>query len=413
MPKPRYSLDIDTIPVLLSALQQKTKIKLQSHSDSIKISDVINATGLQISPHTLSRLAGFFASTTKPYLHNINTIAYYLGFRDVFDFEKNAANKEYQNWQYNVIESEAMLAFERLKPRDFLDSFVQLVPMSNPHIRLLHVLAREFRSGTKRGLKLLKEIEKHEKASYLYHQFFIDEDNNQGYFVDSLERIINHRDLTVLEKVFYVEFASNKYFEREEWGKISERNWKSNFKANVKSEHVENPHLMSRLFVNYLYYFTTQGVLNSKQYSRLLDKGIDYILEVDYFPARLAWLGRLVKCYLYIRAEDVLKANVRLKDELLNAIKSDVEDYEFQPVLQYAALLFQWISENDIRSYRSNWLNAVVYSSAWDFMTMAYASRYDSRKYKAFSNKAQLVAVQVNSKLMLRMIERHQNELFV
>ena len=121
MPKPRYSLDADTISLLLNALQQKTKIKLQSHSDSIKISDVINATGLQISPHTLSRLAGFFTSTTKPYLHNINTIAYFLGFRDVYDFENNSADKEHQNWHFNLLESDAVLAFEKGNSKVFLD----------------------------------------------------------------------------------------------------------------------------------------------------------------------------------------------------------------------------------------------------------------------------------------------------
>ena len=413
MPKPRYSLDIDTIPVLLSALQQKTKIKLQSHADSIKISHAINATGLQISPHTLSRLAGFFTSTTKPYLHNINTIAYFLGFRDVYDFETNSANKEYQNWQYNVIESEAMLAFESAKPRDFLNCFVQLVPMSNSHIRLLHILAREFRSGTKRGLTLLKEIEKHEQASYLYHQFFIDEDNPNGYFVQSLERIVRKRELGELEKVFYVEFASNKYFESGVWGKMERRSWKRSFSSNASQEHNENPHLMSRLFINYLYYFTSRESLNQVQLRRLLNKGVNYILDVDYFPARLAWLGPLVKCYLFIGAEYVLKEHECLKNELLSAIKSDVEDYEFQPILQYAALCFQWVNENDVRSYRSNWLNAVVYSSAWDFMTVALISEHNSKKCKAFISKAKSVAEQVNSQLMLQMIERHQRDYFL
>ncbi len=412
MPKPRYSLDADTISLLLYALQQKTKIKLQSHSDSVKISDVINATGLQISPHTLSRLAGFFTSTTKPYLHNINTIAYFLGFRDVYDFENNSADKEHQNWHFNLLESDAVLAFEKGNSKVFLDCFVQLVPMSNPHIRLLHILAREFRSGTKRGLTLLKGIEKHEKASYLYHQFFIDEDNPNGYFVQSLERIVQKRVLGELEKVFYVEFASNKYFESGIWGAMESRRWKPSFAANASQEHKEHPHLMSRLFINYLYYFTSQDAFKSSQLRRLLNKGIDYILDVDYFPARLAWLGRLVKCYLYIQAEDALKENIRLKKELLSAIKSDVEDYEFQPILQYAALCFHWINENEIRSYRSNWLNAVVYSSAWDFMTVAFMSRNEREKCEEYTSKAKSIAVRVNSKMMLNMIERHQRDYY-
>jgi hypothetical protein len=132
-------------------------------------------------------------------------------------------------------------------------------------------------------------------------------------------------------------FASNKYFESGVWGKMESRSWKSSFSSNASQEHKENPHLMSRLFINYLYYFTIGEGLNHNQLSRLLKKGVDCILDVDYYPARLAWLGRLVKCYLFIGAEDVLKENGCLKNELISAIKSDVEDYEFQPILQYAA----------------------------------------------------------------------------
>jgi predicted DNA binding CopG/RHH family protein len=115
---------------------------------------------------------------------------------------------------------------------------------------------------------------------------------------------------------------------------------------------------------------------------------------------------------LYIQAEDALKENIRLKKELLSAIKSDVEDYEFQPILHYAALCFHWINENEIRSYRSNWLNAVVYSSAWDFMTVAFMSRNEREKCEEYTSKAKSIAVRVNSKMMLNMIERHQRDYY-
>jgi hypothetical protein len=410
MPKPRYKLDSDTIQLLLEALQQKTKIKLQSYVDAVKISNLINDVGLQISPHTISRLAGFFTSNTKPYLYNINTIAHFLGFRDVYDFEQHGKCNHKEYWQHSINESEALLAFESDDPYLFVRLFAQLIPMSQTHRRLLHLVAIELRNKSKKGLRILKEIEKMADARYLYHQFFIDEDNNNNYFIESIERIVQEQKLSDVERVFYLEFSTNKYYESRSWGCIPKRTWRKRFEANIKPEHRESPHLMSRLFVNFIYDLNAKGKWSQKCALKYLEIGLDFIVQIDYFPARLAWIGRLVKCFLFVQSEEALVENQRLKKEVLMAIKSEVEDFEFQPLLQYAALRFQWINENELRSYRSNWLNAVIYSSAWDFLTVAYTSKQNIKKCKEYFIKSKSIAKQVNSKLMYQMIELHQDD---
>mgnify|MGYP000468652599 CR=1 FL=1 len=142
MPKPQYQLKAETINALLEELQRVTNCKLQSHSDSIKIAEILNAAKHQISPHTLSRLCGFFSSATKPYLYNINAIAQFLGYLDVYDFERLSGGELTEESTLSTNESRALLALEMMRTEEFANFYSLINPLSPAHIRLNHIIAR-------------------------------------------------------------------------------------------------------------------------------------------------------------------------------------------------------------------------------------------------------------------------------
>ncbi len=406
MPKPQYQLKSETITSLLEELQRVTNCRLQSHNDSLKIAEVLNAANYQISPHTISRLAGFFGSSTKPYLYNINAIAQFLNYRDVFDFEVTRLGVVPDNNLHGISESRALLALELNRAEEFAEYYSDITPLSPAHIRLNHLMANEFRSNSFRAMPILRAIEKNEKARLSYFHHFVDEDNQGAYFLNSVERIYKGQAVSSHEKVFYQEYANNKYFERGQSGSIPSSDFKSSYKRKLAQEHIEFPHLYSRMFVNFLYPKALNGDLNDKQLESLLNQGIQLGIDTNYAPFRIAWIGRLVRAFLFINAEHILIKNEAIKSEIIWSMTTSFVDYEFQSILQFEGLRLGIIDAKDMKSFKGGWYSAILTSSAWDLLAAAQSNIND----KAFNDKLVQEALEIthiiNNKLMRDFINR-------
>ncbi len=406
MPKPRYQLRTSTIPQLLEKLQIETGIKLSAHSDAISIAKCIHTRGYQISPHTISRLAGFFTSTTKPYLYNINAIAHFLGYQDVFDFEEHWASNDQQYMQQALNESLALAAFESNDPKLFIQIFSQLIPLSWPHMRLVQLLGMEFRLQSKKSISFLNAIENDEKSRFLFFHFFVDEDNKGNYFLDAIERIFFMKNVSRQERFFCEEFAMNKYFESGQWGVIPKRKFRKVFDDCIKPEYLDSAHLLSRLFINFIYNNYFSKGLSQSELKALLDLGLKHLSDIEHEPFRIAWTGRMVKAFLFIGAEDIMVRNESLKDEVLRVLRMETFDYEFQSILQFAAIRLGWINSKELKSFKREWHNSILQSSAWDLMSMYYADGIDELDRKDLLRKALFLSELTRNKLMTQLIKR-------
>ncbi len=406
MPKPRYQLKSDTIKNLLQALQDKTGVKLFAHSDAIQIAHLVHSTGLHISPHTISRLAGFFASNTKPYLYNVNTLAHFLGYRDVFDFEKRWLNGNEQLNQQALYESLSWVAFEQGNIDAFIESFTKLIPMSGPHMRIVQMLGVAFRQGHERYNPFLLALVHHENARFLFFHYFVDEDNNQNYFLHALEQIHGLSGVGLHEKIFCQEYAFNKYHEQASWGALSKKRYKHSFQGNLTAVHVESPHLMSRLFVNHLYSKYLHKRLPQAHLKESLNEAMGFILDTRYEPYRLAWTGRVVKAFLFLEAEDVMRECMPLKGEVIRVIKMEIFDFEFQSVLQFAAVHLGWIDTQSVSSFKRDWYSALLLSTAWDLMSFSYVYKGEVMYKRHLLQQASIIAQVTHHVLLQRLITR-------
>jgi hypothetical protein len=406
MPKPRYQLRTNTISQLLERLQVETGIKLIAHSDAIALAKRIHAKGYQISPHTISRLAGFFTSTTKPYLYNINAIAHFLGYQDVFDFENHLSSGDQQYMHQALNESLLLAAFESNDPKTFVHVFSQFVPLSWPHMRLIQILGIEFRLQSEKSKSFLNAIENDEKSRFLFFHFFVDEDNKGNYFLDAIERIYLMKNVSRQELIFCEEFAMNKYFESGFWGAIPKRRFRKDFEACIKQEHIDSAHLLSRLFVNFIYNRYFSNNLSQKVLKDCLNIGLRHLNEIEHEPFRIAWTGRIVKTFLFIGAEEWMSCNDQLKEEVLRVLKMDTIDYEFQSILQFAALKLGWINTIDLKSYKRDWHSALLASTAWDLMSFSLAHQNDARQKDHLLNQAMSIATITSNVLLQRLIQR-------
>ncbi|MEY2898497.1 MAG: hypothetical protein RL138_550 [Bacteroidota bacterium] len=405
MPKPQYQLKDETINALLVELQRVTNCKLQSHSDSIKIAEILNAAKYQISPHTISRLTGFFSSTTKPYLYNINAIAQFLGYRDVYDFEKVSSGQISEVNVLSIFESRALIALELLRAEEFADYYSRISPLSPAHIRLNHIIATEFRTNTTRADQIIHAIEKNERARLSYFHHFVDEDNQGFYFLNSIERIYTTQVISIHEKIFYEEYANNKYFERGFGGLIPFKSFKANYKKKVSTAHIEFPHLYSRLFVNFLYTKAFNGELNDKKLEVLLKEGIQHAKDTNYAPFRIAWLGRLVRTYLFIGAEHILKQSDLIKEEILWAMTTNIVDYEFQSILQFEGLRLGIVRVEELKSFKGGWYSASLTSSAWDLLSASHSNVRNKAESLQLKNEAIEITHLIQNKLMRDFIQ--------
>lgn len=406
MPKPRYQLKSDTIKNLLQALQDKSGVKLFAHSDSVQIAHLIQSTGLHISPHTISRLAGFFASNTKPYLYNINTLAHFLGYRDVFDFERRWLNgNEYLN-QQALYESLSWVAFEQRNVTEFIESFIKLIPMSSPHMRIVQMLGASFRQGHGKHFPFLQALIQHENARFLFFHYFVDEDNNNNYFLGAVEKIYQREDIGTHERIFCQEYAFNKYYEQGGWGLIPKKRYKHAFQDNITPMHVDSPHLLSRMFVNHLYHKHLNKRFQHSDLERSLNEAIGFILETRYEPYRLAWTGRVVQAFLFIEADQVLRECLPLKEEVMRVIKMEIFDFEFQSILQFAAVHLGWMDPQSVSSFKRDWYNSLLLSTAWDLMSFSFAHHGDEEYRRHLLKQASVIAQVTNNVLLQRMITR-------
>lgn len=406
MPKPQYILKSETIPTLLDELQRVTKCRLQTHSDSIRLAEILNAHGYQISPHTLSRLAGFFHSKTKPYLYNINALAQFLNYRDVYDFEEVSCGKVNENNIYNIVESRALLSFEKNNATQFVDYYSSLMPLTPPHVRLNHIMATEFRSGTPRGTQILKAIEKSEKARMSYFHHFVDEDNQGNYFLHSIERVYAQQRISSHEKAFYEEYAFNKYYEQKKVGAIPLRKFKGSYKNCVKAEHREFAHLYSRLFVNYLYAKYEEKRFKKNELEALLEAGIQHAIDTNYAPFRIAWLGRLVRAFLFIGAEDVLRNSSEIKQQIEWSMTTNIVDYEFQSILQMEGLRLGVVTPLQIKSFKGGWYSALLTSSAWDLLSGAHCVSDNTLMRSKMLTESKEIAQIIDNKLFYEFVEK-------
>lgn len=406
MPKPRYKLRDDTISQLLEKLQVESGIKLTAHSDAIAIAKCMHVKGYQISPHTISRLAGFFTSTTKPYLYNINAIAHFLGYRDIFDFESlwTSSNEQYIQQAHN--ESLALAAFESNEPENFVQIFSQLIPLTWPHMRLVQLLGMEFRLQGEKSKSFLHVIEKNEKSRFLFFHFFVDEDNKGNYFLDAIERIYSLDDLSQQERFFCEEYAMNKYFERGRWGAIPKRRFRKKFKDCIKPEYLDSPHLLSRLFINFIYNIHSSRDLSESELEGCIDLGLSFICDIEHEPFRIAWLGRMVKAFLFIGSDRIMFDHLALREEVLRVLKMETLDYEFQTILQYAAIRLRWIDSKDLKSFKRDWHNALLQSSAWDLLSMYHAEGIDQEEQKNLLKKALMLSSLTDNMMMTELIKK-------
>jgi hypothetical protein len=137
-----------------------------------------------------------------------------------------------------------------------------------------------------------------------------------------------------------------------------------------------------------------------------LNEAMSFINDTQYEPYRLAWTGRVVKAMLFIGAEDVLRDCLPLKEEVVRVIRMEIFDFEFQSILQFAAVHLGWIDPKSVNSFKKDWYNALLLSTAWDLMAFSYTHQSDLIYKRNLLQQAMSIATITQNVLLQRLIQR-------
>ncbi len=84
----------------------------------------------------------------------------------------------------------------------------------------------------------------------------------------------------------------------------------------------------------------------------------------------------------------------------------EIFDFEFQSVLQFAAVHLGWIDTQSVSSFKRDWYSALLLSTAWDLMSFSYVYKGEVMYKRHLLQQASIIAQVTHHVLLQRLITR-------
>lgn len=202
---------------LLRQLEKRAGIRLQCFSDCKQLSELLDREAVSISALTLSRCFSISKSEHRPFVSTLNLLCIYLGFRsfshfctETNDFIKYALTYPHLHagigdYSYAALEL-AIKVGDWQTTRLILESFDQ---KESNILDFVQFLGKQARNHVEKN-QLLALFADTETGRHFFYEWFVDEDDPDGYYTQALKTHYNPSKKSLGEQLFYHAFVNSK-----------------------------------------------------------------------------------------------------------------------------------------------------------------------------------------------------------
>jgi hypothetical protein len=249
-----FTLDNEDLVLqeLKRQVEKRSGIYLQCFSDCKRLSEQINLEGVSVSALTLSRCFSISKSAHRPFVSTLNLLCVYLGYRsfnhfcsetnDLVKYALTYPQLQFTSGDYSYAALElAIKVGDWVTTRLILETFN---PANSDLMEMVWFLGKQARNHSEKN-KLLSLLADTETGRKYFYEWFVDEDDPNGYYSDALKQFYQPLTDSIGNKIFYHSFLTAKQIyrgERADWENLKFINDSS---INLDDLHF---HQISRLF---------------------------------------------------------------------------------------------------------------------------------------------------------------------
>jgi hypothetical protein len=318
---------------MISAIEAKVGFKIRTLFDAQQLAEIMLASSIAISTHTIARFFGVIKPERKHYRYTLNLLSNFLGYKDYYDWEQyNSNNNKLGNRlllgnDFPLQELELFLISDAIGDIESILKKYSLAEVEPYRFVVSSILGFYVRNSG-RQKELLTLLSKYELGRSLYYETYVDEDNQHLFFSKALKELY----LPEKPEIGKILFA-NSFYDTQQIYSGNQPEIDKNLLAIDRKSIQLHTHELSRFWE---YYFLVKiPQLNKRE----LLKRIDELLidtENNNLEA-ISWiLSRPIRAFAFHQQLEILKKHDQFMECCLNILKNQGEFLD-----SMAALLIQ------------------------------------------------------------------------
>jgi len=209
--------DIFYIRELKKRLEIATSIEIKEFNDCKQLSELLNLKGLAVSSHTFARLFAILKDNHRPYTSTLDLICEFLEYRNFSEFcikIKNEINQAlYAPHELFKTGAYSLLALEiAIANNDWIGmkAILDAIDTTKFHIHDLVITLGNAVRAHPMQQELLQELNKTENGGRLFYECYVDEDDRDYYYSNSLKEYYKTANKTKGNQLFLECFLASK-----------------------------------------------------------------------------------------------------------------------------------------------------------------------------------------------------------
>jgi hypothetical protein len=202
---------------LKKRLEIISTITVKEFNDCKNLSNLLYEKGIAISAHTFARFFCLLKETHRPYTSTLNLLCEYIGYRSYNDFCLNFENEInqalyaprdlFKTGDYSLIALEISIA-----NNDWIGmkAILEAIDTTKLHIHDLVITLGNAVRAHPLQQELLRELNKTEKGGRLFYECYVDEDDRNYYYSNSLKEYYKTATKTTGNQLFLECFLASK-----------------------------------------------------------------------------------------------------------------------------------------------------------------------------------------------------------
>jgi hypothetical protein len=338
---------------LLKSLERRIGWPINSITRCRQAEHWLKKYDVSISYSTLSRLYGLNGRIVTPRMQTLDEIARAVGFSDFDTFQKSTEPRpsiiRFQNdalFQMEILLAggraiDAVSLYLDALKADLGNSFLSL------HLgKVLYSNPDQYRSA-------LKWLASEPLSRSYFYQFYIDEDDINGAYLDTLSQIFV-KDANPREQLFVRLYQARRKSWRGDVIHLQEVNEMISL-----ADEDDSLHLKARAWeVWNLQEWLRNGKVNEKRWMEIIAKALTYLNVGEFGGEECALVGRLCRAMLLTNSERLAFENHQWITYCRQVVYGSFSDLEFQSAAQRFLQQGSHFLSNEQMIYQSDWPNA-------------------------------------------------------
>jgi hypothetical protein len=307
---------------MISAIESKVGFKIKTLFDAQQLADVMLASRIAISTHTLARFFGVLKPERKHYRYTLDLLSNFLGYKDFYEWEQYSVNfnklgnKLLVGNDFPLQELELFLISDALEDIESILQKYSLAEVEPYRYIISSILGFYVRNST-RQKELLTLLSKYDLGRSLYFETYVDEDNQNGFFSKALKELYLPQK-SELGKILF----ANSFYDTQQIYSGKEPVIDNNI-LNIDKNSIQlHTHELSRFWE---YYFLVKiPQLNQSELLKKLDELLLDLEDKNYEEA--SWiLSRPIRAFAFHQQLEILKKHQQFMDQCIRVLKYEGE----------------------------------------------------------------------------------------